>query len=200
MTAINLDAAREKARETQERASKATPGPCHINRVDGYGGNIAYQIQTEQGDCVVLCSSNDLDNRRAKQDIAAMFAARSDAPELAALVLAMADEIEELRKGLAVESKGHAACWDALGDCVIMTEIESTLAGAVRRVCRVANLQAKEIERLCVIAAEDTPFPAVDVLRKLADYADHTFDAHNCDHLGYETVMAARDAARRIAG
>lgn len=40
------------------------------------------------------------------------------------------------------------------------------------------------------------PWPLRDVLAKLADAADHYGTAHDCDHHGYEEVLAARDAAR----
>lgn len=45
----------------------------------------------------------------------------------------------------------------------------------------------------------DDPYPLPDVLRSLADYAQHTLDVHNCDHHGYEGVMAAVERARQLA-
>jgi hypothetical protein len=44
----------------------------------------------------------------------------------------------------------------------------------------------------------DRPWPLTSVLAKLADYADHGLSTHSCDHVGYEGVMQARDAARDI--
>lgn len=45
-------------------------------------------------------------------------------------------------------------------------------------------------------ARMDRPWPLHDVVRKLADMADHLMDVHGCDAHGYESVLAARDAAR----
>ena len=42
----------------------------------------------------------------------------------------------------------------------------------------------------------DQPWPLLDVLERLAAAADHLLAAHSCDHLGYEGINAARDAAR----
>ena len=44
--------------------------------------------------------------------------------------------------------------------------------------------------------AMDQPWSVPDVLAKLADAADHLLSVHDCDHLHYERVYAARDAAR----
>lgn len=55
-----------------------------------------------------------------------------------------------------------------------------------------------ERDRLQDILGFATPYPALDVLRILADAADHLLDVHNCDNHGYEVVNAAARAARDI--
>ncbi len=44
----------------------------------------------------------------------------------------------------------------------------------------------------------DTSYPVHEVLRLLADAADHLLKAHDCDAHGWEVVGGARDAAREI--
>ncbi len=49
-----------------------------------------------------------------------------------------------------------------------------------------------------LLAGTDSPWSLLDILEKLAGAADHLLGEHACDGHGYEGVMAARDAARRI--
>ena len=44
-----------------------------------------------------------------------------------------------------------------------------------------------------------TPWPVADVLRRLADAADHLLSDHDCDAHGWEGVGIARDKAREYA-
>lgn len=53
---------------------------------------------------------------------------------------------------------------------------------------------------LQAVLGMDQPWPILDVLERLAAAADHLLAAHSCDHLGYEGINAARDAARAHAG
>jgi hypothetical protein len=48
------------------------------------------------------------------------------------------------------------------------------------------------------LEAADTPWPLPAILSRLADGADHLLADHCCDLHGYEDLMAARDAARRL--
>lgn len=52
--------------------------------------------------------------------------------------------------------------------------------------------------RLALIEAKDTAYPLTEILRRLADAADHLLGDHSCDAHGYEGLGLARDAARRI--
>lgn len=52
--------------------------------------------------------------------------------------------------------------------------------------------------RAAVLANGATPYPLLDVLRILADSADHLHNEHNCDAHGWEVIAEARDAAREI--
>jgi hypothetical protein len=58
------------------------------------------------------------------------------------------------------------------------------------------------VAMLTRLEAADTPWPLKDILSRLADGADHLLAVHCCDHCcdphGYEDLMAARDAARRL--
>ncbi len=49
---------------------------------------------------------------------------------------------------------------------------------------------------LQAVLGMDQPWPILDVLERLAAAADHLLEFHSCDHLGYEGINAARDAAR----
>jgi len=49
-----------------------------------------------------------------------------------------------------------------------------------------------------LLASADSPWPLPDVLKKLADAADHLLNDHACDAHGHEGLMQARDAARSI--
>ena len=60
-----------------------------------------------------------------------------------------------------------------------------------------ARLAALETAFRAALAL-DEPYPLHDVLRILADAADHMLNVHSCDADGYETVIASRDAAREI--
>ena len=42
----------------------------------------------------------------------------------------------------------------------------------------------------------DRPWPFRDVVRKLADAADHLLNHHSCDTHGWEEIATARDEAR----
>jgi len=55
-------------------------------------------------------------------------------------------------------------------------------------------------DRLQKLEANDTPWPLRDVLIRLVAGADHLLVDHNCDQHGYETLMGARDSAKRILG
>lgn len=45
-------------------------------------------------------------------------------------------------------------------------------------------------------AGEDTAWPLRDVLDTLIKWADHLRNSHDCDHEGYEVLLAAIDAAQ----
>ena len=69
-----------------------------------------------------------------------------------------------------------------------------------------AGMQRLEAERdearakLAAVQGLDTPWPLLEVLRRLSDAADHLLRDHDCDAHGYEGVGLARDAAMaRIA-
>lgn len=49
-----------------------------------------------------------------------------------------------------------------------------------------------------LLASSDSPWPLPDVLKKLADAADHLLSDHSCDAHGHEGVAQARDTARVI--
>ncbi len=53
------------------------------------------------------------------------------------------------------------------------------------------------LERDAVLRTGE-PWPLVDILRKLADAADHLLTDHDCDAHGWEGVTCARDAARAL--
>ena len=42
------------------------------------------------------------------------------------------------------------------------------------------------------------PWSVLGILARLADAADHLLSGHDCDHLYYESAVAARDAAREF--
>lgn len=50
------------------------------------------------------------------------------------------------------------------------------------------------------IGGKNTPWPLSDVLRVLADAAEHLLQVHDCDHDGYEAIDQAMRVARKIAG
>jgi hypothetical protein len=52
--------------------------------------------------------------------------------------------------------------------------------------------------KLDVLMRVGTPWPLRDVLKKLADAADHLLSNHDCDLHGYEEVSHARDVAKLI--
>jgi len=56
----------------------------------------------------------------------------------------------------------------------------------------------KRIAELETLFGNDTSWPLRDVLRRLADGADHLLKDHSCDAHGYEELGSARDAARSI--
>ena len=45
----------------------------------------------------------------------------------------------------------------------------------------------------------DTPWTVVDVLKKLADAADHLLHHHDCDCHGHEEIAVARDVAKAMS-
>jgi hypothetical protein len=49
---------------------------------------------------------------------------------------------------------------------------------------------------LATFEAQHTPWPLADFVKRLADGADHLLNDHACDAHGYESLNAARDAAR----
>lgn len=55
---------------------------------------------------------------------------------------------------------------------------------------------APPVEFLADVLGLDQPWAIPDVLERLAAAADHLLLNHSCDHLGYEGINAARDAAR----
>jgi hypothetical protein len=76
---------------------------------------------------------------------------------------------------------------EELPTAVARTEVESLNVQVSGLVAMLARLEAA-----------DTPWPLKDILSKLADGADHLLADHCCDQHGYEELMAARDAARRL--
>ena len=56
-----------------------------------------------------------------------------------------------------------------------------------------------ERDRLRKALALDTPFPADNVLLRLADAVDHLLSDHDCDAQGHEGLRLAEGAARQIA-
>lgn len=81
-------------------------------------------------------------------------------------------EADRLRHGVPVE--GDYVCPDALR----------------------ADAAETRIRRIEAFMALDGPWPTTDVLRKLADAADHMLRDHSYDVHGHELIAAARDAAR----
>ncbi len=53
-----------------------------------------------------------------------------------------------------------------------------------------------EAAALQTVLGLDQPWAIPDVLERLAAAADHLLLNHSCDHMGYEGINAARDAAR----
>ena len=53
----------------------------------------------------------------------------------------------------------------------------------------------EDAERLRALM-DETPWFLRDVLAVLCDAADYLLSTHDCDHEGYEGVMAARDAGQ----
>jgi hypothetical protein len=78
--------------------------------------------------------------------------------------------------------RGDSSCQECGGD--------GTAASAQLRL-------SAEVEQLrtalVAVLGQDRPWPLVDVIAKLADAADHLLRDHDCDHLYYEKVVAARE-------
>ncbi len=115
MTPVDLEAARKVAREVMERAGLASPGPwfdAGYKDTDGDGPH----VETEDGGYrVAVCGILPPEHKENGKFIAA---ARSDVPELAGLVLAMAEELEAARQRAAVgEIGGAAPTGDSEGTC-----------------------------------------------------------------------------------
>lgn len=108
MSGVDLDGARKLAVEAQERADKATPGPWrstwdepHHETFDESTA-VATEAPKETLDppdqmIVGTMWYDGLNSACRREDAFFIAAARSDVPALAAITLAMADELERLR-------------------------------------------------------------------------------------------------------
>jgi len=101
MSAIDLDAARKTAREAQERADKATPGPWDNVRVGmtGDGSPLSFEAQVCNAEGVGAFIVTHDGSEEGLDNTAFVAAARTDVPDLAAIVLAMAEELTSWRSG-----------------------------------------------------------------------------------------------------
>jgi hypothetical protein len=64
------------------------------------------------------------------------------------------------------------------------------------RAARAESARDLAFVRLTLAEHADRPWPVVRIVERLADAADHLMRDHDCDAHGYESVCAARDAAR----
>lgn len=110
-----------------------------------------------------------------------------------------ADVFEAERNQLAAEMimarKTVAALREALGDRAQEIAGSQAFVDAHKGVRAERDALAKRVAAL----GFDTPWPATEILRRLADAADHLLGVHACDAHGYEGVTIARDEARRMA-
>lgn len=112
MTPVDLEAARKVAREAAERAEKATPGPWH--KADCVSPKIVIYAAPQGphgfGDTKTLYLGETYCDQKGqgRANLTFIAAARSDVPDLAGLVLAMAGELERARLG-AVKLREEAA-------------------------------------------------------------------------------------------
>lgn len=89
---------------------------------------------------------------------------------------------------------------DALDPWIKTHDQACTDERAARRERDVCWCDTCEVRRLrhalATFEAQHTPWPLADFVKRLADGADHLLNDHACDAHGYESLNAARDAAR----
>lgn len=121
-------------------------------------------------------------------------------------MIALAAEVRRLREELSAErdsahiNRGLNAAVDVrrmFREDDLLRELDE-LRARCDAAERAAATAREERDALQSVWAMDTPYPLHDVLRILADAADHLLNDHNCDTHGYETITASRNAAREI--
>lgn len=85
-------------------------------------------------------------------------------------------------------TEGHGTTYRVECECDVQGIQNSTIEA-------IALWQARANSPAVVEEALDEAWPLHDILRKLAFAADHLGKRHDCDHHGYEEIIAAKDAA-----
>ena len=133
--------------------------------------------------------------------------ARSMAHDYQALAAAREGEIDRLKAALKCADEQGAEAIERVSRTIIADRWNSTAeaqAEVKRLTARLAEVERERDElRLAIAAVQsaafERPWGLFDVLARLVEGTDHLFQVHGCDAHGYETLMAARDAAREMA-
>ena len=133
--------------------------------------------------------------------------ARSMAHDYQALAAAREGEIDRLKAALKCADEQGAEAIERVSRTIIADRWNSTAeaqAEVKRLTARLAEVERERDELRRAIAAVQSaaferPWGLFDVLDRLVEGTDHLFQVHGCDAHGYETLMAARDAAREMA-
>jgi hypothetical protein len=76
---------------------------------------------------------------------------------------------------------------------------QNAISNSMREQAKIAVELKAENSKLREVLNLDNPWPLADVLSRLAAAVDHLLDQHNCDCLGYEEMVEAREVGRALA-